>query len=236
MGTCGIYKITSSMFDIYIGQSKNIERRFREYRNGRTKNQKKLGDSFRKYGWQTHMFQIIHPCKSEELHELERHYVKFFGSHKSSYGLNGTKGGCAFPEITDETRRKMSESRRGDKNPLFGKTHSKEAKDKISKAHKGRKAHPNTIAAGKAATTGRVKTKEEIEKIRASKLGKKRPASVCKRISEVRKSPMVLVKDCSIMEFESMESVEKFLKSDRKSIRQASLAERNFKGYNIYYL
>lgn len=236
MATCGIYKITSSMFDIYIGQSKNIERRFKEYRNGKTKNQKKLGNSLQMHGWQTHMFEIIHPCKPEELNELERHYVKLFGSHKSSYGLNGTKGGCAFPEITEETRRKMSESRKGDKNPLFGKMHSKEAREKISNAHKGRKAHPNSIAAGKAATTGRVKTKEEIEKIRASKIGKKRPDSVKEKVSKANSKPIILIKDVVIIELKSMDMCSKFLNRDRSCIRKAIVNQKVYKGYNIYYL
>ena len=41
---------------------------------------------------------------------------------------------------TDETRRKMSESLKGEKNPFYGKHHSEEARRKMSEAKKGKSA------------------------------------------------------------------------------------------------
>jgi hypothetical protein len=41
--------------------------------------------------------------------------------------------------ITDETKRRLSESHKGDKNVNFGKGMTKEQREKISKAHKGKK-------------------------------------------------------------------------------------------------
>lgn len=40
-------------------------------------------------------------------------------------------------KASDETKKKMSEGRRGKKHPLFGKKHSEEAKKKMSESHKG---------------------------------------------------------------------------------------------------
>ena len=42
--------------------------------------------------------------------------------------------------LKEETKRKMSESRSGEKHPMYGKHQSEETKQKISKANKGRKA------------------------------------------------------------------------------------------------
>lgn len=58
---------------IYIGQSKNIERRFNEYMKGKTKGQIKLFNSFEKYGIKNHLFSIIEFCNENELNNRERH-------------------------------------------------------------------------------------------------------------------------------------------------------------------
>ena len=40
---------------------------------------------------------------------------------------------------SEETKAKMSESRKGENNHFYGKHHNKDTKDKISKIHKGKK-------------------------------------------------------------------------------------------------
>lgn len=44
-------------------------------------------------------------------------------------------------KLTEATKKKMSESRKGEKNPFYGKHHSEEARDKIIEANKHRKFH-----------------------------------------------------------------------------------------------
>tara|TARA_Y100000780_G_scaffold132785_1_gene119551 strand:- start:274 stop:477 length:204 start_codon:yes stop_codon:yes gene_type:complete len=39
---------------------------------------------------------------------------------------------------SEETRRKLSEAGKGEKNPFYGKSHSEESKEKMSKSSKGR--------------------------------------------------------------------------------------------------
>lgn len=57
---CGIYKIISPSNKIYIGQSIDIKRRFRQYREpNRNKKHPKLNNSFLKYGIDNHTFEII---------------------------------------------------------------------------------------------------------------------------------------------------------------------------------
>jgi predicted GIY-YIG superfamily endonuclease len=68
----GIYKITNPKNKIYIGQSKNIEERWRGYKRLKEKNgQRKLYFSFQKYGYENHKFEVLEEYLLEQLHERE---------------------------------------------------------------------------------------------------------------------------------------------------------------------
>lgn len=198
----GIYKITSPSGKIYVGQSIDIDRRVSYYRRLKCAGQSKLYASLKKYGWDSHKFEIICECRKEELNDLEVSYIGFYNSFNSAIGLNLQSGGAIRLHTTEtklkistanrgrilsaETRRKLSNAwngrivsemakvnmrkshigrvvsqdtkdkiragvinsyangiRRmnisGDKNPFFGKNHSAETKDKISKSSIGNK-------------------------------------------------------------------------------------------------
>jgi group I intron endonuclease len=135
----GIYKITSPTKRIYIGQSMDIDKRFNEYKLLHCKSQTKLYNSLKKYGHEKHKFEIITTCEVKQLNELERYYQDCYNVI-SKNGLNCilTKASDRSGEISDETRKKLSALRRGNKNAL-GHKHSDEARLKISEAHKGNK-------------------------------------------------------------------------------------------------
>ena len=73
MKKTGIYKITSPNNKIYIGQSIDIERRFKQYFsfNKSNKSQIKLWRSLKKYGCDNHVFEIIEQCNFKELNNRE---------------------------------------------------------------------------------------------------------------------------------------------------------------------
>ena len=60
----GIYKITSPSNKVYIGQSVNIQKRFRDYKSLKRsiKQQPRLYNSFVKYGVNNHLFEILSEC------------------------------------------------------------------------------------------------------------------------------------------------------------------------------
>lgn len=83
----GIYKITSPSNKIYIGQSKNLEKRKKAYKYSLAKGQPRLNNSFKKYGYENHTFEIIHFCEIHELCYFERYYQDLF-SVELENGLN----------------------------------------------------------------------------------------------------------------------------------------------------
>lgn len=108
----GIYKITNPKGRIYIGQSIDIKRRFKEYKIlSSSKKQCKLHNSFNKYGISSHSFSVIEYCDISELNSKERYYQELFNCI-GSYGLNlklqSTDELKEVPSI--ETKNKISES------------------------------------------------------------------------------------------------------------------------------
>lgn len=85
----GIYKITSPSAKVYIGQSLNIEKRWKQYKNNLAKGQRALNYSFTKYGVENHVFEIICECETSELNEKERYYQELFNA-MGKKGLNLT--------------------------------------------------------------------------------------------------------------------------------------------------
>ncbi len=93
----GIYKITNlATGKIYVGQSSNIKDRWRAHR-ARYKNPKSIGyDSqlykdMRIYGLENFEFSVVEECKSDELLDREKYWVKKLDSYE--HGYNETEGG-----------------------------------------------------------------------------------------------------------------------------------------------
>jgi len=99
----GIYKITSPSGKVYIGQSINIERRIKEYKNLYCKKQIKLYNSLVKYGFQNHQFEIIEECDDSILNEIETWWKLYFNSVEN--GLN-----CNYWDNSIGRGKKMSSS------------------------------------------------------------------------------------------------------------------------------
>ncbi len=88
----GIYKITNPVGQIYIGQSKYIYRRKKEYINARCFAQPKIYNSILKYGFNNHKFEIIKKCSWEKLNRYEFYYQSKYKSVEN--GLN-----CVYTKI-----------------------------------------------------------------------------------------------------------------------------------------
>lgn len=105
MKKIGIYKITNKINNkVYIGQSKNISRRWREHkRHYKNKNNSSvLYKAIRKYGLENFLFEIIELCDESKLDELEIKYIANYKSNNKDYGYNLTEGGDSPPRLKNE--------------------------------------------------------------------------------------------------------------------------------------
>jgi group I intron endonuclease len=160
----GIYKITSPSKKVYIGQSINIEKRFKYYNRISCEEQPKLYNSLKKYGVENHIFEIICECEITELNELERYYQELYNCIKKGLNCMFTKSKHFNGKHSEETKNKMSLSSIGQKATFGfkGKNHSLESKTIMSKK-----------AIGHKRCLGMKRNCEQIKNISLSKIGNK---------------------------------------------------------------
>jgi group I intron endonuclease len=139
----GIYKITNPNGKIYIGQSINIKHRWKYYSKMKCNDQPKLYNSFKKYGWENHIFEILEECSVEQLDKREIYYKQQI---IENIGWNKT----LFCHLIDGK----------------GGYKSQETKDKISKANKGRKHSIETCLKKSISLIGRIES-EETKKLKS---------------------------------------------------------------------
>lgn len=157
---CGVYSITNNVTgSVYIGQSRDMRKRWAEHK--RAKSSSAIHNAIRKYGVSNFSFVVLEECEVEDLNKIEAHFVSVFDCVRPS-GYNLTSGGDSPAFVSDETRRKQSEAkkgkpswnkgvkqpeellcrlsaiRRGKPSPMKNKTHTDSTKEKISAAGRGR--------------------------------------------------------------------------------------------------
>ena len=160
----GIYKITNPKWKVYIGQSTDIAKRFRYYRNLHCFSQKKLFNSLKKYGYINHVFEIVEECLVDELNEKEIYYINLFQSFNTRKGLN-LQGGGSNGIKSDETKERMSIAKKG-------RIVSEEAREKLRQANLGKTISPEYRRKLSEANKGKTHTEETKRKISESKKGK----------------------------------------------------------------
>lgn len=205
-----IYKITNKVNGkIYIGQTiGTIQNRWNSH--CRNKKFSLITAAINKYGRENFTIEEIAKCETrEELNMREAMFIYAFGSHKRDIGYNIMEGGDNHTthseetkaiiaekarNISDETRKKMSDAKKGKKQSpevvakriKTGRVWSEESKRKSSEKQKGRKlteehkqklseskkgkCNPERIEAMKKANIGRKATPEQKEKYRQAAL------------------------------------------------------------------
>lgn len=173
-GKPGIYMITNKITkDFYIGQSKNLYNRFLNYFNPaylkRSPNSI-IGRAILKYGYCDFSLTILEYCDKADLTAREQYY---FDTLNPAYNILKVAGAYATDFThTEETKARLSKSLKGvyagdksywygkkfssetkalmslnninENNPLFGKNHSDEAKEKMRLKALGRKHSEDT--------------------------------------------------------------------------------------------
>ena len=180
--TTGVYKITNLVNGkVYIGASKNIEKRWWEHRSGYTA----IAEDLKTFGLDSFKFEVLLECPEDMLCQWERDMICLYDSDDPEKGYNSkydkpyslkiseTLKGRPSPRRgrpgtphTEETKRRMSETRKG-------KSHSEEHNRKISEARKG---HIVTI-----------ETRRKISEARKGKYSTSHSEETKRKISEARR-------------------------------------------------
>jgi group I intron endonuclease len=189
----GVYKISNTLSGrYYIGYSTNIYRRFCAHRN---KLKQKCHDNIflqRAYnldGEDKFLYEIIHTCDTEEeAKEIELKYLTNLSIREYLYNLNfNNSGGDLLSNHPDKDKirekilksfsetiskmsieeRKQKYGKNGEKNGMFGKTHTEEVRKMNSELKKG-----NTYRIGKKASD---ETRQKMSENAKLKIGEKNP-------------------------------------------------------------
>ena len=158
-----------------ITSEKNPNRR---WRNGKGyPNNRYFTNAIEKHGWENFEHIILFENLTEsEAHALEIEHIAKYKTKNREFGYNLTDGGESANGLkhTEETKKKMSESRKGENHPLYGKHHTEETKKKISESLKGNK-NPNY---------GKPLSEETKKKLSESHKGKQFTAEHKQKLSE----------------------------------------------------
>lgn len=125
----------------YIGQTTRTleQRKNRHLNDAKNNNGSVFQRAIRKYGEKNFKWEIL-------IYNIELKYLDFFEvnliRHHNSLcpkGYNLDSGGSKNKIVSEETKKKISDSVSGEKNGFFGKKHTEKTKEKIRKSKKGKK-------------------------------------------------------------------------------------------------
>lgn len=135
----GIYKITKiSNKKAYIGQSNDIERRFREHQTKDESSRIPIDVAIKKYGIHAFTYEILEECPIEKLNEREQFWIKYYNTVKEGY--NCSEGGAQQSVGENNGRSKLTKDdvikiRKAYAAHLKQKEVYKEFSDKITFGH-----------------------------------------------------------------------------------------------------
>lgn len=141
-----IYRYKSPSGKYYIGQTMNEKQRRCIFLNlNHRYGGSKIDNARKKYGPESFEYTVLMNVTGDDFDEvsnylntLEIGFIKMYDSFKNGY--NSTEGGDTSPlkgrTMSDEQKRKISESLKGRPSPNKGKKASEETRRKLSEAHK----------------------------------------------------------------------------------------------------
>lgn len=105
------------------------EKRWRNHGSGYLSSQTKIYNAIKKYGWNNFKHEIIFCNLTKfEAENLEFELIKYYKSTLDEFGYNIANGGQKVNEISENTKLKISKSRKGrylgNKNAFYGKKHT----------------------------------------------------------------------------------------------------------------
>ena len=144
--TTGIYKITNLVNGkVYIGASKNIEKRWSSHRRSV---KSPIHSELEALGEENFKFEVLLECPETMLAQWERDMICLYDADDPEKGYNSKNDrpyslkrteALKGRKLSEETKRKISESHKGKPAWNKGIPHSEETRRKMSEALRGRK-------------------------------------------------------------------------------------------------
>ena len=162
MNIYSIYKATNKINGkVYIGFDSNWPNRKKTHKSKYKQINLKFYDAIKKYGWDKFDWELIYQSKDGQhcLNIMEPHFIEDYDSFNNGYNM--TLGGEGVLGL------------KGEKSPWYGRKHTPESKEKISKNNKGKqigkKLSKNTKSKISNSTKGKIFSVETKTKISISK-------------------------------------------------------------------
>lgn len=134
-----IYCLSSPSGKMYIGQTqRQVMERIEEHCN--QKEYSMVSKAIQKYGIENFKITILKVCEVESLNDWEVRLIKEYGTLCPN-GYNIRTGGGQGSLHCEESKKRMSEAKKGCKNHNYGKPRSDTTKQRISQAKAGEKHH-----------------------------------------------------------------------------------------------
>ena len=182
----GIYVIRNKQNGkVYIGSSQNIRRRALEHKSDLRRgvhDNDYLQKSWRKYGEEAFVFEILELCEVGMLAEREQHWIDTIDSNIVYNIAKHVVGSMRGVKHTDETKALISRL-------ATGRKPSQEARTRMSQAHMGCVISKEARLKSSLTQKGRKRPPELMEKLRLSNLGRKASDATRAKMSAIRQNP-----------------------------------------------
>lgn len=159
----GVYAIICMItLKVYIGSAMNFRKRWKTHQWQLKKGKHhspKLQRAWDKYGTENFQFEIIEECSIENLLTKEQIWIDFYDAFKNGYNCRPKAENNLGLKMIRRTKRKDIS---GINNPNYGRKHTFEERELISRNHWSKKG-------GKPPNLGVPCSKEAIEKMKATK-------------------------------------------------------------------
>ena len=146
----------------YIGQSKNIARRWAVHRsalNNKSHVNRHLQSAWNKYGKLNFRFYVLEYCTEESLNRQEQYWIAYYNTKNEGYNLTDGGNGCVGMICSEETKAKISKANKG-------KIRTDEQKLRIRESLIN---NPNVLRGSKHPYFGKKLSAKQIERLRVGR-------------------------------------------------------------------
>lgn len=172
-----IYKFFNNINSkVYIGQTLKESRRFWEHKN--CKGESYFHNAIKKYGFENFSYEVLERVDESLLDERETYWISYYDSTNKSKGYNLESGGNFGKHHSEETKQKLSKFHKGMKL-------SEETKIKMSETHKGLFHSEDTRRKISESLTGRIVSDETKQKLSEVRKGMKHTEDTLQKLREM---------------------------------------------------